>query len=120
MWIGKKAVKHHIWDVLVWQWVMEGAVVKVNFAGYRMSLPGHPVLRIALGILLLLGGILGFLPVLGYWMIPLGLAVLAVDIPAVRRFHRKMTVKFGNWLHRRWPNAARRLGYGAPRRERKT
>jgi len=94
--------------------------VKVNFAGRKMSLPGHPALRIGLGVLLLLGGILGFLPVVGYWMIPLGLAVLAVDIPSVRRFHRKMIVRFGVWLHRRWPSAARRLGYGTPRPERKS
>jgi hypothetical protein len=36
-------------------------------------------LRITVGSLLILGGILGFFPILGFWMIPLGLIILAVD-----------------------------------------
>jgi len=40
---------------------------------------------------------LGFLPVLGFWMIPLGLLVLSVDLPAVRRWRRQFTV----WWNRR-------------------
>ena len=31
------------------------------------------------------GGVFSFLPVLGLWMLPLGLLVLAVDIPPLRR-----------------------------------
>ncbi|MCB1377648.1 MAG: hypothetical protein KDK89_04655 [Alphaproteobacteria bacterium] len=89
--------------------------MRVNFAGYKVKVPGHPLLRMGFGIALVIGGLLGFLPVLGYWMIPLGLAVLGVDLPPVRRFYRKMTVKLGLWLHRRWPALARRIGYGAPR-----
>jgi hypothetical protein len=38
-------------------------------------------LRIGVGVLLVLGGCVGFLPVLGFWMIPAGLVVLAIDIP---------------------------------------
>ena len=34
--------------------------------------------RITFGLLLLLGGALWFLPILGLWMIPLGLLVLSV------------------------------------------
>ncbi len=41
--------------------------------------------RIAAGVLLVAGGLLGFLPVLGFWMIPLGLAVLSYDFPPARR-----------------------------------
>ena len=37
---------------------------KVNFAGYKVNVPGHPLLRIAFGIFLILGGLLGFLPIL--------------------------------------------------------
>ena len=61
------------------------------------------------------GGFLSFLPVLGVWMVPVGLAILAIDFPPVRRFQRRMTVRFGTWLHRRWPRLAARFGYGAPR-----
>jgi hypothetical protein len=39
-----------------------------------------PGLRLVLGLLLIVGGILGFLPILGFWMIPLGVAVAALDV----------------------------------------
>lgn len=42
-------------------------------------------LRLGLGLLFLLAGLAGFLPVLGFWMAPLGLAILAIDIPLARR-----------------------------------
>ena len=48
-----------------------------------------------IGILLVICGILGFLPVLGFWMIPLGLLVLSHDLPMVRRWRRKLAVRFG-------------------------
>jgi hypothetical protein len=92
---------------------------KINVIGYQVSVPGHPLLRILLGIVLVLGGFLGFLPILGFWMVPVGLAILAIDIPPVRRLQRRMNVAFGNWLHRRWPGIARRFGYGEPKPERK-
>ena len=41
-------------------------------------------LRLPLAVLLIAGGFLGFLPVLGFWMIPLGLVLLAVDMPLLR------------------------------------
>jgi len=39
-----------------------------------------PGLRLVLGLLLIVGGVFGFLPVLGFWMIPLGIAVAALDV----------------------------------------
>lgn|GEM_PF-593721 len=47
-----------------------------------------PVIRGLLGLLLMFLGLLGFLPILGFWMIPLGLALLATDIPPIRRWLR--------------------------------
>ncbi|WP_343503765.1 hypothetical protein [Alloyangia pacifica] len=45
-----------------------------------------PGLRLVLGLLLICGGILGFLPILGFWMIPLGFAVAMLDVmPLYRR-----------------------------------
>ncbi|MGV3651012.1 MAG: hypothetical protein ACO1OK_06270, partial [Devosia sp.] len=41
--------------------------------------PSSRILRIPLGIVLVLGGIFSFLPVLGIWMLPLGLLMLAID-----------------------------------------
>jgi hypothetical protein len=42
--------------------------------------------RSILGVLLIAGGCFGFLPVLGFWMIPAGLAAIALDIPPWRRW----------------------------------
>ena len=59
--------------------------------------PNHR-LRKAVGVLLVLGGLLGFLPVLGYWMLPLGLALLAVDWPWARRANRRLVSWWGQRL----------------------
>ncbi len=48
-----------------------------------------PGLRFLLGLLLVIGGGFGFLPILGFWMIPLGVAVMALDIrPLIAWFRR--------------------------------
>ncbi|MBM3518086.1 MAG: hypothetical protein FJX56_09515 [Alphaproteobacteria bacterium] len=44
-----------------------------------------PGLRSVVGLLLIVGGFLGFLPVLGFWMLPLGILVVGLDIPPLRR-----------------------------------
>ena len=54
--------------------------------------------RLFTGVVLILGGLLGFLPILGFWMVPLGLLVLSVDIPVVRRFRRRLELW---WARRR-------------------
>jgi hypothetical protein len=41
--------------------------------------------RSLIGLGLILGGFLGFLPVLGFWMVPLGVAVIALDVALIRR-----------------------------------
>jgi membrane-bound ClpP family serine protease len=46
--------------------------------------PGVRLIRIPLGFLLVVGGIFSFLPVLGIWMLPLGLLLLAIDLPFLR------------------------------------
>lgn len=62
------------------------------------NLPKSAWLRVPIGVLLVIFGILGFLPVLGFWMLPLGLAVLAIDFPPARRWARRFTV----WIGRAW------------------
>jgi hypothetical protein len=61
--------------------------------------PKWRLVRIPAGALLLLGGIVGFLPLVGFWMVPLGLAILAIDIPVADRLLRKLIVLF-RWLRR--------------------
>lgn len=46
-------------------------------------------LRLVLGILLILLGLVGFLPILGFWMIPLGIAIAALDVKPMRRRWRE-------------------------------
>ena len=46
------------------------------------------------GVILIAGGVFGFLPVLGFWMIPAGAALIALDIAPLRR---RLTA----WLDRR-------------------
>jgi hypothetical protein len=58
-------------------------------------------LRITIGGLLILGGLFSFLPILGLWMLPVGLLVLSQDIPAVRRWRRRAEVRWARWRQRR-------------------
>ena len=73
----------------------------LRLGSYRIRLPESRMLRVGLGILLIFCGILGFLPVLGFWMIPLGLLVLSHDLPAVRRWRRRLAVKWGQRTRKR-------------------
>lgn len=41
-------------------------------------------IRTLVGLLLCVGGVFGFLPILGFWMLPLGLAFIALDVPPLR------------------------------------
>ena len=84
----------------------------IKFAGFNVRVPAHPLLRIGLGVILVLCGFLGFLPILGFWMLPLGLVVLSIDFAIVRRSRRRATVRLGRWMLVRWPNMARRVGFG--------
>ena len=54
--------------------------------------------RLPLGIVLIVGGVLGFLPVLGFWMVPIGALLVGEDIPPVRR----ATLHALGWLQRHW------------------
>lgn len=60
-------------------------------------MPQSRGLRICIGILLIFFGVLGFLPILGFWMIPLGLLILSYEFATVRRWRRRLVV----WWERR-------------------
>src|SRR4029453_3911729 len=60
--------------------------------------PSSRLVRIPIALLLIVGGVAGFLPILGFWMIPLGLLFLAQDVPFLQRpILRALT-----WLQRKW------------------
>lgn len=57
-------------------------------AGRTLRWLRHPStrwLRIPAGVLLILGGLLSLLPVLGIWMLPLGVLLLAQDVHFLKR-----------------------------------
>ena len=56
-------------------------------------------LRIPVGLLLTLGGVFFFLPILGIWMLPFGLALLAEDLPLLRSGRSRIL----DWIERRHP-----------------
>ena len=60
--------------------------------------PSSRLLRIPAGILLILGGIFSILPVLGIWMLPLGLILLAVDFPPLQGPVAWAILKGDRWL----------------------
>ncbi|MCP4936570.1 MAG: hypothetical protein GY927_20820 [bacterium] len=67
---------------------------KIRIGSKEFKLPKSQIARMTVGLLLIIGGILGFLPILGFWMIPLGLLVLSHDLPSVRRWRRNITLKW--------------------------
>jgi hypothetical protein len=64
-----------------------------------MHLP-RPV-RIVVGILFVMFGLVGFLPILGFWMVPVGLGILAIDIPIVKKFVNRVVTAFNKWRRKR-------------------
>lgn len=71
--------------------------------------PASRLVRIPAGLLLVLGGVFSILPGLGIWMLPLGLLLIARDVPFLRRPVGRFTlwgagkwVAFRQWLKQRW------------------
>ena len=81
----------------------------IRVFNFRINVPANRLARTSLGGGLIVGGTLGFLPILGFWMIPAGLLILAVDSRGVRRWNRRATV----WAVRRW-NAYRNRSGSSP------
>jgi hypothetical protein len=46
--------------------------------------PSSKAARLAVASLMILGGVFSFLPFLGIWMLPLGLLLIAQDVPFLR------------------------------------
>ena len=57
--------------------------------------------RFPVALLLIVGGLFAFLPVLGIWMLPLGLLLLAVDLPVLRGPISVMIIR-GRRVTKRW------------------
>jgi UPF0716 family protein affecting phage T7 exclusion len=79
----------------------------ISVPGQQISLPQSRTWRILLGVALIVAGFLGFLPVPGFWMGPLGVVVLSLDVPIVRRLCLKIHLKIQNWWQRRSKGGSR-------------
>jgi hypothetical protein len=85
------------------------SVARVKLGKYSVGLPENRPLRIGIGVLLILGGTVGFLPVVGFWMVPAGFLVLATDSPPIRRFNRRVLTNGLRW----WRGQKKRPRSGA-------
>jgi len=73
-----------------WRVLLLMALRRAHYWGHRKLKPG---IRTLAGILFIMGGVFGFLPILGFWMIPVGLLLIALDIPALRQPLRQWLLK---------------------------
>jgi hypothetical protein len=74
-------------------------------AGLRwLRKPSSRWKRIPAGTALIVGGCLSFLPVLGIWMVPLGLVLIAQDVPPLR----SPTARLLAWINSKWPTKENR------------
>lgn len=71
---------------------------RIKLFGKTLPLPQSVLFRRILGGGLIVGGVFSFLPVLGVWMLPLGLIILSRDSRRIRRMRRKSEVG----MLRRW------------------
>jgi hypothetical protein len=83
---------------------------KLRFGNHTIRLPRSRFGRLALGVALLLGGMLWFLPILGLWMLPLGIMVLSIDFHPLRRARRRFDAWWGRWRRSRPSKQEKRAG----------
>ena len=87
------------------------AEIDRHFAWFETKLPPGPAkyvswlrrpsskwVRMPLALLLMLGGVFSILPVLGLWMLPLGMLLIAQDVPVLE----KPVAKSLGWVERKW------------------
>ena len=68
-------------------------------AGLHGLMQSSPWLRWPAAFVLIVAGIFGFLPILGFWMVPLGLLLIVKDIPPL---HAPLARLF-DYINRKWP-----------------
>ena len=62
--------------------------------------PSSLWIRAPVAVLLVCGGLFGFFPVLGFWMLPIGMVLLADDLQALRPLRTRIL----DWIERRRPH----------------
>jgi hypothetical protein len=72
--------------------------IRVSQSIQWLRKPSSFAVRLVVALLLILGGIFSFLPVLGLWMLPLGLLFIAQDVPLLQ----KPLVGALAWVEAKW------------------
>ena len=67
---------------------------------YAWAMRASGPLRWVVGVLLIVGGAFGFLPVLGFWTIPLGVLLLAIGSPKLREPAKAVIRRLRAWMGR--------------------
>ena len=70
--------------------------------------PASRLVRIPVGMFFILGGVFSILPGLGIWMLPLGLLLIASDVPSLRKPVGRFTI----WAVQKWASLRQRLSRG--------
>jgi hypothetical protein len=73
---------------------------RLRSAVHWLRQPRSLGIRLPAGVLLICGGVFGFLPILGFWMLPVGLILLADDVPPLRAVRSRAL----DWIERRHPD----------------
>jgi hypothetical protein len=73
---------------------------RLNVAVRYLRRPRSAWMRRAAAMFLICGGLLGFLPILGFWMLPIGLLLLAEDVPPLKYARTRIL----DWVERRNPD----------------
>ena len=94
--VGKSASHRDDWRL---ERLIDRLPRRLSTAVRFLRRPSGIWLRIPAGLLLIVGGVFAFLPILGVWMLPLGLALLAEDIPVLRSLRSRVL----DWIEHRHP-----------------
>jgi hypothetical protein len=87
-------------------WHLEREVPEpVARALQKLRHPDARWLRIPVGTFFVVGGVFSFLPILGIWMLPLGLLLIAYDVP----FLREPVGRFTIWGAQKWASFRKSL-----------
>ena len=91
------------WDARVERGLVH-APDRLRSAVRWLRAPSRFWLRLIAGILLIVGGFLAILPIFGSWMLPLGLALIADDVPWLK----VRLEQAARWIERMWRKVRRR------------
>jgi len=81
----KTEADDHGWDMPRLRRYWTQTITFVNRCALWSDRHLPPGVRSLVGVLAMACGVLGFLPILGFWMFPLGVVLVALDIPIFRR-----------------------------------